>query len=231
MRKRTVRVIAARKPIVGAIAARRLIAVIAARRLMAGVAAAAVAVAAVAVAGCGSSSSGSSTTETNVSARGSKSAGGQVSFSAQGMSIHFEYPPAFKVVPLAQDRQAAGNTTGGTHAGIAIGPYDLLTVTRYPGLTTPVSAQNIGSFKQTFDGEVSQVLRRNVTSTVSNDNGIPLLTWPREPVVGLPVKATVQILNAFVGRDEYEIQCQATPQRLAQIAAACREAIETLHAS
>jgi hypothetical protein len=32
----------------------------------------------------------------------------------------------------------------------------------------------------------------------------------------------------FIGRVEYELQCQATPQRLATIEAACRKAIATL---
>ena len=197
------------------------------RILVAGVA---LLVAGLAVAGCGSSSSSSAGSATNVSASPTRSASGQLTFSAQGMAIHFDYPPAFKTVVLARDRQAAGNTSNGTHAGLAIGPYDLITVTRYPGLSEPVTAQNVGSLKSAFDSEVSQVLHRRVSSTVATAHGLPLLTWPREPVVGLPVTATVQILNAFVGRDEYEIQCQATPARVSAVEAACQEAISTLRA-
>ena len=57
--------------------------------------------------------------------------------------------------------------------------------------------------------------------------GLPAIFWPREPVVGLPVPATVTIINAFVGKDEYELQCQATLQHLGAIRAACQEMIAT----
>ena len=36
------------------------------------------------------------------------------------------------------------------------------------------------------------------------------------------------IVNAFVGKDEYELQCQATPSGLTQIEAACQEMLATL---
>ncbi len=67
-----------------------------------------------------------------------------------------------------------------------------------------------------------------VSGAVGTAGGLPAIYWPREPVAGLLVKATVMIVNVFVGKDEYELQCQATPAGLTQIEGACREMLATL---
>jgi len=183
-----------------------------------------------AIAACGGSTS-TSTTSTgpgNVNERPSKAANGQLRFGAPGMAIHFQYPAQFRAVALAPSRRIAGSATRATHSAVAIGDYDLLIVSRYPGLKYPVTASNIGAVKPQFDAVISRVLGRKLRGTVGAAGGLPAIFWPREPVVGLPVKATVMIVNVFVGNDEYELQCQATSAHLATIESACQEMLATL---
>jgi hypothetical protein len=181
-----------------------------------------------AIAACGG---GSTTTTTkgpgNVNERPSKAPNGQLTFSASGMAIHFQYPAQFRAVALAPSRRIAGSTTRATHSAVAIGEFDLLIVSRYPGLKYPVTTSNIRTLKPQFDAVLSKVLGRKLRGTVRSVGGLPAIFWPREPVVGLPVKATVMIVNVFLGRNEYELQCQATSAHLATIESACHEMLAT----
>jgi len=157
-----------------------------------------------AIAACGGGSTTTRTTSTgpgNVTEKPSSPVNGQRTFSAPGMAVHFTYPERFRAVALAPSRRTAGTTERATHSAIAIGDYDLV---------------------------ISQVLGRKVSGKVGSAGGRPAIYWPREPVVGLPVKATVTIVNLFLGKDEYELQCQATPAGLTQIEAACQEMLATL---
>ena len=198
-----------------------------------------------AIAACGGGSSTATTTVTatatatattptsattgpgDVSEQPSKTVNGQQTFSAPGMAIRFRYPAAFHSVALAPSRRTAGSNTRSTRSAIALGNYDLLIVSRYPGLKYAVTTKNLAAVKPQFDRVIAQVLGRHVSGRVGKAGGLPAIFWPREPVAGLPVKASVMIVNAFVGKDEYELQCQATPQHLSAIEAACSEMIAT----
>jgi hypothetical protein len=129
---------------------------------------------------------------------------------------------------MAPRRRTAGSTARATHSAIAIGEYDLLIVSRYPGLRIPVTARNTAAVKPQFDAGISRVLGRKVGGKVGMAARLPAIFWPREPVVGLSVKATVMIAKLFVGRDEYELQCQANPAGREAIDAGCRETLATL---
>ena len=183
---------------------------------------------AIAACGGGTTTSRTSTGPGNVNEQPSSAANGRQTFNAPGMAIHFQYPASFRAVRLAPSRRTAGSAARATHSAIAIGEYDLLIISRYPGLRIPVTARNIAAVKPQFDAGISRVLGRKVSGRVGTTGGLPAIFWPREPVVGLPVKATVTIANVFVGRDEYELQCQATPAGLDAIDAACREMLATL---
>jgi hypothetical protein len=190
-----------------------------------------------AIAACGGSGGSSTTTITitrtstgpgNVNERPSSAPGGKRTFKAPGMAIHFQYPASFHAVKLAPSRRTAGSTARATQSAIAIGDYDLLIVSRYAGLRVPVTARNIAAVKPQFDAGISRVLWRKVSGKVGTAGGLPAIFWPREPVLGLLVKATVMIANVFADRNEYELQCQATPAGLPAIEAACREMLATL---
>jgi hypothetical protein len=90
-----------------------------------------------AIAACGG---GGTTTVTrtatgpgNVNERPSKAPSGRQTFNAPGTAIHFEYPASFRAVELAPSRRTAGSAARATHSAVAIGDYDLLSVSRYQG--------------------------------------------------------------------------------------------------
>ena len=149
---------------------------------------------------------------------------------ARGMAIHFRFPESFRIVPLAPSKRIAGNTGRASHAAVGIGPFDLLIVTRFPNRPMPVSAQNINELKPQFDTAVSSALGRKLTSTVGTVGGLPALSYPPAPVVGLSTQATSRITNVFFGDDQYELNCQYTPKAAATITAACNEMLRTLSA-
>jgi hypothetical protein len=182
-------------------------------------------VAVLALSACGSSSSHS---VSNVTATGSAAGPGTKQFSAPGMALHFNYPASFRVVPLAQSKRIAGNTGQASHAAVGTGQYDLLIVTRFPNRPVPVTSSNISKLKSQFDAAASSALGRPLSSTVGTVGGLPALSFPAAPVVGLPTSATSRITNVFVGDDEYELNCQYTPRGAATISAACNEMLSTL---
>jgi hypothetical protein len=155
---------------------------------------------------------------------------GQKSFSAPGMAIHFQFPANFHEVQLAESKRIAGNTGHASHAAIGTGPFDLLIVTRFPNRPVPVTAQNISRLKPQFDAAVSSALARNLSSTIVTFGGLPALSYPAAPVVGLPTHATSRITNVFFADDQYELNCQYTPKAAARITAACNEMLRTLSA-
>ena len=108
----------------------------------------------------------------------SKAPGGRQTFNVPGMAIHFEYPASFRAVRLAPRRRTAGSTARATHSAIAIGEYDLLIVSRYPGLRIPVTARNTAAVKPQFDAGISRVLGRKGGGKVGMAGRLPAIFGP-----------------------------------------------------
>jgi len=179
------------------------------------------------LAGCGS---GSSHGLTNVSVNTSASADrGQKTFSAKGMSIHFLFPDSFRVIQLTQIRHTAGKTRGASKAAIGIGPLDLLVIAHYPGaLRRPLTRALLAPTRRYFNALISKLAGRSMSGVFKSLDGRYALVYPPIPVSGLPAPVTAQVVNVFDGRDEYELQCQATAAGLARIKEACAEAVGTM---
>jgi hypothetical protein len=131
---------------------------------------------------------------------------------------------------LAPSKRVAGNAAQASHAAVGTGIYDLLIVTRFPHRPTPVTAQNLSRLKPQFDRAMSAALDRSIAAAIGTLGGLPALSYPPAPVVGLPVKATSRITEVFVGDDEYELNCQYTPKAATTIDAACDQMLATLRA-
>ena len=101
-------------------------------------------------------------------------------------------------------------------------------MTRFPKRPIPVTARNINKLKPQFDAAVSSALGRSLSSKIGTVGGLPALTYPPAPVVGLPTRASSRITNVFFDDDEYELNCQYTPRAAATITAACDEMLSTL---
>jgi hypothetical protein len=181
--------------------------------------------AALAVAGCGGSSHSS---VTNGTATAAPYGPGGKTFTASGMKLHFTFPASLRTMRLAPSKRIAGNASQASHAAVGTGVYDLLIVTRFPHRPIPVNAHNIKRLKPQFDTAMSAALGRPIASVIGTVGGLPVLSYPPAPVVGLPVKATSRITEAFVGDDEYELNCQYTPKAAAAITAACDQMLATL---
>jgi hypothetical protein len=186
-----------------------------------------VALLALVAAGCGG---GSSHSATNVAVSTSTpSTGSGKTFSAKGMALHFTFPNSLRVIPLAPSKRTVGKANDSSHAAVGIGTYDLLVVAHFPGAyTVAVTPRLMTAVKQNTDRLLTSLIGRPMSGSVGTIGGEPALTYPRVPTVGLPVTATVQIYNVFVGKDEYELECQATPAHLAAIQAACQQMVATM---
>ena len=193
--------------------------------------AAALLAAAFALAGCsGSVRPGRHTTTSTATVAPAPAPPSGVTFAVPGIALHFVYPRGFRRVRLARSKRIAGNTAQALHAAVGIGVYDLLTVTRFPNRPLPLGIANVRKLKTQFDRAVSAAVGERVTSVVRRVGGLPALAYPPAPVAGLPVKATSRITAVFVGKDEYELDCQYTPRAARRITAACGEMLATLRA-
>jgi hypothetical protein len=152
---------------------------------------------------------------------------GRKTFSAPGMALHFTFPAAFGL-RIARSTRVAGNVSQASQAAVGINRFDLLIVSRFPHRPISVTARNIARLRPQFDFAVSQALGHRVASTVTTVAGLPALTYPPAPVAGLPVKVMSRIVDVFVGSDEYELNCQYTPEQSATITSACGEMLATL---
>jgi hypothetical protein len=153
-----------------------------------------------------------------------------VTFAVPGIALHFIYPRGFRPVRLARSKRIAGNTAQALHAAVGIGVYDLLIVTRFPNRPLPLGIANVRKLKPQFDRAVSAAIGQRVSSVLRRVGDLPALVYPPAQVAGLPVKASSRITTVFVGKDEYELDCQYTPRAATRITAACDEMLATLRA-
>ena len=183
--------------------------------------------AALAVSACGSSHH----SITNVAPTATASGPGEKSFSAPGMAIHFRFPASFRTVPLAPSKRVAGNTGHASHAAIGHRPVR-------PADRDPVpEAAGAGHFAEHRPAEAAVRLPRSAPRSGASSprrsvtiGGLPALSYPPAPVVGLPTPASSRITNVFFGDDQYELNCQYTPKAATTITAACDEMLSTLSA-
>ena len=188
----------------------------------------AIAISVLAVAGCGSSNHGIK----NVTVSTTSAGQGVKVFSAAGMALHFKFPGSFRVIKLARMKREAGKNQHSTQAAVGVGAYDLLVLARFGDAEPmPVTAKTISRRKGNIDHLLSSVFARPMDGTVTAVGGMPALSYPRVPTVGLPVAATTRVITLFVGHDEYELECQATASKLAVIEAACNQMLSTLTVS
>jgi hypothetical protein len=178
------------------------------------------------LAGCGSVST---TTITRSSPPPSPPTGTRT-FNHRGIALHFQYPAAFA---SARIRSVARRLDRGKHVtraalGFGNGRYDLLVISRHPDIKPPISTRNIRAEKPAYDRAISRLFGHRVRSRVSSAGGLPALSYPAVPTPGVP-NATTRATFVFLGRDEYELQCQWTPTDRAALVAACNQMLRTLH--
>jgi hypothetical protein len=147
------------------------------------------------------------------------------------MALHFSYPSAFSPGRINSIGRKLERDRLVTRAALETGTsgYDLLIVTRYARIARPVSAGNIHAQKPRYDHGLSKIFARTLVGTVGTVGGLPALSYPGAPTPGVPVTAATRVTFVFVGRDEYELQCQWTPAERSTVAAACAEMLRTLH--
>jgi hypothetical protein len=155
---------------------------------------------------------------------------GNRTFSSPGIALHFTYPAAFSPGRINSVSRKIESDRHVTRAALRVGSsgYDLLIVTRYANIKPPVSRGNIHAQKAEFDRAMSKIFSRAAVGAVDTIGGLPALRYPDAPTPGVPVSATTRAAFVFLGKDEYELQCQWTVAERAAVLNACAQMLRTL---
>jgi hypothetical protein len=148
-------------------------------------------------------------------------------FRAAGYAIEFDYPEQMVVSPLGADK-VAGTNRNVSHVALAIDRFSLIAVSQFRGLSIPVNAANVRVLSPPFARAVNALAGHSDAMKISSAHGVPLLRFApfHSTTEGTPL--TERIFDAFVGDDEYELNCQFIAADEDTIARACDTAIATL---
>jgi hypothetical protein len=161
-----------------------------------------------------------------VSVQQQKAVNGTKAFAAPQMAITFQYPARFRAVKIESVVNEAGNTKNSTIAAVGTGETDFLAVSRTP-IPVALNAANLHQALPLFDSLMSRLTRQSVNGKALDLDGAAAIEYPRVPIPRLN-GVTSRIIFVFVGKDRYELQCQATKSGLDTIEKACNQMVSTL---
>lgn len=145
-------------------------------------------------------------------------------FEQEGYAITFDYPSDWE---LTTDVEVATQLGGTADESVAVGLDESngITVERYT-LNQEVTEADLDAVQAEFDGLITQA-DPDATSTTGEIAGLPSVSY--QPIqLTEPQDLESRITAVFDGDQEYLLNCQATPEQIETIAAACDQALETL---
>ena len=154
---------------------------------------------------------------------GDKSTGDRT-FEADGIGITFRYPATFKPVGKVTFSQSAGAQPK-ARAGVRLDRVNVIVVSRYD-LRAKVTRKNLANFKPEVDGVIGRLAGRRIAGRKVEYGGLP----GYEYVISLksPPNGRSRLAVLFDDATEYLVNCQSTPEKRQAVAAACRQALDTL---
>jgi hypothetical protein len=164
-----------------------------------------------------------------VSVQQQKAVNGTKAFGAPQMAITFLYPASFRAIQINNVVNAAGNTKNSSIAAVGPDKSNFLAVSRTP-IPVAINAGNMHQALPLFDSLMSRLTGQSVKGKSLDLQGATAIVYPRVPVPRL-TGVTSRITFVFVGKDRYELQCQATKSGLATIDKACNQMLSTLKVS
>jgi hypothetical protein len=152
--------------------------------------------------------------------------GTTLTFRSDDFPFTFQYPDEFVPREVTGVQQSAGNPGTAAREAIALDEDNGIILSRY-ALQVAVSDENVAAVHQELDGVVGQLVGTQVTgrrTTIDRFIAFEYLDLAVEP----PPAGSSDIIFLFDGLTQYQMNCQSTPQRRAQVDDACRLAIDTL---
>jgi hypothetical protein len=145
-------------------------------------------------------------------------------FDADGIDLTFEYPEDLQARDEIEFSRSAGSAATAT-GGVGIDEANVIAVQRFD-LETEVTKGNLNRVKREADTLFSQLAGDRADGERTTIAGLPALEY--EIDLEEPADASTRAIAIFDGDVEYLMNCQSTPDRAEQIAAACDLALETL---
>ena len=155
---------------------------------------------------------------------GDGESGGVEMFDESGIGLTFEYPAAFE----KRDDFGATVTAGARPAeetAVMLDDENGIVVAKYV-LNITVDEQNIDDIKPEIDALAAQVAGTSVETEQIELAGLPGFRF--EADVEKPKNGRSRIAILSDGQTEYTLNCGSTPEKRAEIEAACERAFETL---
>ena len=156
---------------------------------------------------------------------GSGGDGGKT-FSDDRFSLTFTYPEDLTEGEVSKIDESAGEGKAVARAAVGLDSDNLILVTKY-NLNAAVTAANLPDVMPELDGVVSELAGSPVSGEVTEVGGLPAA---RYDVVALdePAEGESRLVYLFDGAVEYQLNCQSTPEKRAELNAACDQALATL---
>lgn len=166
---------------------------------------------AVVIAGCG----GASESGTGV---------GDKTFSDHRFALTFSYPDI--LTPEEVSDVAFSNGEAEARAALALDTHNAVVLSKYT-INLPVTSTNIAAVAPQFDEAVAEAVGRPVRGEITDVGGLPAVRYGAIPIEQ-PAQGESQLLFVFDQRDEYQLNCQSTPEERTRLNEACARVMATL---
>jgi hypothetical protein len=146
-------------------------------------------------------------------------------FSDDRFSITFTVPDDLKEGEVNKIEESSGGKAV-ARAAVGLDSDNIILVTKY-NLNVAVTSANLPGVMPELDGVVSELAGSPVSGEVTEIGGLPAA---RYDVVALdePAEGESRLVYLFDEAVEYQLNCQSTPEKRAELNAACDQALATL---
>jgi hypothetical protein len=142
----------------------------------------------------------------------------------EGFEVTFAYPGDFDLSTDIEAGATAGEEAG-ERAGVALDDQNGIFIVK-TGLNIPVTEQNLARARPQIDALVTQIAGRPVQGEESEVGGLPALGYP--PFTYEEAGLTSRLIVIFDQAVEYQLNCQWDDEHMAEVQAACDQALSTL---
>jgi hypothetical protein len=149
---------------------------------------------------------------------------GEKTFSDDRFALTFSYPDDLRSGEITSVDKAVGTS----EADVAIGldSDNLITISKFE-LNAPVTSANIATAASEGDGVIAELVGHPVHGEVTEIAGLPAVSYEAIPL-DEPAQGESRMLFVFDNKDQYQIDCQSTPEKRAELHAACDHVLGSL---
>ena len=151
---------------------------------------------------------------------------GERTFSNAAYPFTFQYPEAFRIAAITSVAATAGGGAA-DRVAIALDEDNAIFLARSEAEDIDITSANVGQAVPEVDQVVSELISAPARGRAQDVGGFASVVYD-VVAVATPPNGQSRMVFLFDGKRQYFMNCQSTPERRAELTAACDLALSTL---